>query len=108
MGERKDNIMLTRIRHKSSSLKANLYGVNIIPSPVCSCGAPIKNAERYFFECPLYTNQSNTLFIKLHRLQINDADAAILTAGSHNYNESINRSIIQFAMKFIKDSQRSE
>ena len=31
-----------------------------------------------------------------------------LTAGSHNYNVNINRSIIQFAMKFIKDSQRFE
>ena len=37
VGERKYNIMLTRIRHRSSSLKADLYGVNIIPSLACSC-----------------------------------------------------------------------
>ena len=108
VGKRKYSIMPTRIRHRSSSLKADLYGVNIILSPVCSCGAPIENAERYFFECPLYTNQRNTLFIHLHTLKINDADVAVLTAGSHNYNENINRSIIQFAMKFNKDSQRFE
>ena len=47
-------------------------------------------------------------FINLHRLQINDADVVVPTAGSHNYNENINRSIIQFALKFIKDSQRCE
>ena len=86
--------MLTRIRHRSSSLKADPFDVNIIPSPVCSCGVPIENAEHYFFKCPLYTNQRYTLFINLHRLQINDADVAVLTAGSHNYNENINRSII--------------
>ena len=97
--------MLTRIRHRSSCLKADLYGVNIIPSPVCCCGAPIENAEHYFFECP---NQRNTLFTNLQRLQINVANIAVLTAGSHNYNENINRSIIQFAMKLIKDSQRFE
>ena len=92
---RKDNIMLTRIRNRSSNLK-----VNIIQSPVWSCGAPIKNAEHYFCECPLYTYQKSTLFMKLHRLQNNDDNAVVLTAGSHNYN--------QFAMKFIKDSQRSK
>ena len=100
--------MLTRIRHRSSSLKAYLYGVNIIPSPACSCGAPIKNADHYFFECPLYINQRNNLFVNLNRLQINDADVAVLTTGSHNYDENINRSIIQFAIKLIKDSQRFE
>ena len=100
--------MLTRIRHRSSSLKADLNGVNIIPSPACSCGAPIKNADHYFFKCPLYTNQRNNLFINLNTLQINDADVAVLTAGSHNYDENINRSIIKFAIKFVKDSQRFE
>ena len=84
--------MLTRIRHRSSSLKVDLHSVNIILSPVCSCGPPIKEAEHCFFECPLYTNQRNNLFIK-----INDADAAVLTAGSHEENK--NRSIIHFAIK---------
>ena len=95
-------------QYRSSSLKADLYGVNIIQSPVCSCGAAIENGEHYFFICPQYTNQRNTLFTNLQRLQINDANVAVLTAGSHNYNENINRSIIQFAIKFIKDSQRFE
>ena len=100
--------MLTRIRHRSNSLKAYLYGVNVISSPGCGCGAPIENADHYFFECPLYTNQRNNLFINLNRLQINDADVAVLTAGSHNYDENTNRLIIQFTIKFIKDSQRFE
>ena len=108
VGGRKYNITLTRIRHRSSSLKADLYVVNIIPSPACSCGAPIENADHCFFECPLYINQRNNLFINLNRLQINDADVAVLTTGSHNYDENINRSIIQLAIKFIKDSQRFE
>ena len=41
----------------------------------------------------------SNLFINLHRLQINDADGAVQAAGSHNYDENINRSIIQFAIK---------
>ena len=77
-------------------------------SRACSCGAPIENADHYFFECPLYTNQRNNLLIYLNRLRINDAYVAVLTAGTHNYDEYINRSIIQFAIKFIKDSHRFE
>ena len=65
-----------------------------------------KTQTTIFFECPLYTNQRNNLFINFNRLQINDADAVVLNAGSHNHDENINRSIIQFAIKFIKDSQR--
>ena len=97
--------MLTHITQRSSSLKADLYGVNIIPSPACSCGAPIENSDHYFFECLLYTNQRNNCFINLNRLQINDADVAVLTAGSHNNVENINRSKIQFTIIFIKDSE---
>ena len=52
--------------------------MNIIPSLACSCGAPVENAGHYFLECPLYINQRNNLFINLNRLQINDADVAIL------------------------------
>ena len=64
VGDCKHNIILTRIRHRSSSLKANLYGVNIIPSPACSCGAPIENADHYFFECPyILTKETNVLLI---------------------------------------------
>ena len=44
------------------------------------------------------------LFTNLHRLQINDADVAVLTAGSHNYDNT-NQSTIQLAVKSIKDSQ---
>ena len=99
--------MLTRIGHRSSSLKTDLYGLNIIPSPAYSCGPPIENAEHYFFQNVPYTLTKETIFfINLHRLQIYDIDVAVLTAGSNE--ENINRSIIQFAIKLIKDSQRFE
>ena len=105
VGERKYNIMLTRIRHRSSSLKADLYGVNIIPSSACSCGALSKTQTTIFSNVPYILTKETIFFINLNRLQINDADVAVLTTGSHNYDESINKSIIQFAIKFIKDSQ---
>ena len=50
-----------------------------------------KTQNTIVFECPLYTYQRNNLFNNLHRLQINDADVSILKAGSHNYDENVNR-----------------
>ena len=53
-GERKFNIILTRLRHRSSSLKSDLFTINIIDNRKCRCGAEVENAEHYFFECLLY------------------------------------------------------
>ena len=64
-----------------------------------------KTQTTIFSNVPYILTKETIFFINLYRLQINDADVAVLTTGSHNYDESINKSIIQFAFKFIKDSQ---
>ena len=53
--------MLARIS-RNSSLQADIYGVDIIPNPVCSCGAPIKNAEHYFSNAPYIQTKETTFF----------------------------------------------
>ena len=55
VGERKCNIILTRIRHRSSSLSADLFqGKNI---PYSNCGVLFETAEHYFLICSLYNTQ---------------------------------------------------
>ena len=46
IGERKYNIILLRIRHRYSSLRADLFNVNIVLNPSCICGAPSESAEQ--------------------------------------------------------------
>ena len=41
-------------------------------------------------------------------LHSNDVNVAVLTAGSHNYDDDKNTSIIQSTIKFIKDTHRFE
>ena len=62
VGDRKYNIILTRIRHNCSSLKADLHRVNIVPNPICDCGIDIENAGHYFFFCTQYNDQRDNLF----------------------------------------------
>ena len=56
-GERTGDNILTRIRHKCSSLKADLYSVNVVINPFCICGLYIENTEHFFFESSHFDNQ---------------------------------------------------
>ena len=66
VGERKYNIILTRIRHRCSSLNADLFHINIVPYSNCSCGVLVENAEHYLFECTLYNTQRQRLLHTIH------------------------------------------
>ena len=103
-GERRHNIILTRIRHRCSSLKADLFRVNIINNPSCSCGAPFESAEHYFFECELY-NEQRIVLIQILNPIIN-VSFPILTSGSPDCNIETNKMIIQTSIKYIKDIHR--
>ena len=104
IGERKYNIILTLIRHRCSNLRVDLFDVNIILDPSCSCGAPFESAEHYFFECNFYNEQRNNLFRNLNP-NIN-ANFSVLTSGSQNHDFGTNKAIIQVVLKYIKDTHR--
>ena len=65
IGDRKTNILLTRLRNGCNTLKADLYRVNLITSPICQCGHENEDAFHYLFQCNLYTNQRLRLFHSL-------------------------------------------
>ena len=46
-GNRKVNILYTRLRHKCSTLNYDLYRSNLIHDPTCSCGNPCENSFHY-------------------------------------------------------------
>ena len=47
-GSRKGQILYARLRMQCSSLNADLYRKNIIPSPSCSCGG-FESANHFFY-----------------------------------------------------------
>ena len=104
-GERKYNIILTRIRHKCSSLNADLFHVNIVPYSNCSCGVLVENAENYFFECTLYNTQRRRLLQTIHKIQTT-VNFDLLTNGSTLHDLDTNKQIILAVLKFINDTNR--
>ena len=106
VGERKYNIILTRIRHRCSSLRGDLSSVKIIPNSYCSCGAPLENTEHYFFECPQYMEARNRLLQSLNFGFAFNLDFKMLTSGSPDFDNETNKFIMLSVLRFIKDSHR--
>ena len=106
VGERKYNILLTRLRRSCSSLHADLFRVNtcIIQSTACDCGINIENTKHYMFESNLYNEQRNALFLSL--ITIPNISLDLLINGSSDFPVETNTTIILAVLKFNKDCGR--
>ena len=61
-GKRWPSIHHARLRIGCSKLNAHLsLNLHVIPSPQCRCGHPLEDPKHYFFVCPLFYAQRNTL-----------------------------------------------
>ena len=107
VGERKYNIILTRIRHRCNSLNVDLFHANIVPSSNSSCSVLVENTEHYLFESILYNTQRRRLLQTIHQIQtIPTVNLHLLTNGSTLYDFETYKQIILAVLKFIKDTNR--
>ena len=62
-GDRSLSVYHSRIRNRCSNLNAHLHYNHLLQSPACECGFQIEDPEHYFFRCPRFTNERQTLFL---------------------------------------------
>ncbi len=55
-GNRKLNIIHTKLRYSVSKLNYDLFRFNLCDSPSCVCGNPCENVHHYLLNCHLYNN----------------------------------------------------
>ena len=55
------NIIHTRLRHRSSSLNADLFRVNLANDLGCICGCAFEDAIHFILECSLYNEAREEL-----------------------------------------------
>ena len=67
-GERKLNILQTRIRCISSNLNSDLFRVNLTDSPLCRCGHYLEDSFHFLLECRLYNQERFKLFQTLQTI----------------------------------------
>ena len=73
------NIIHTRLRHRSSSLNADLFRVHLANDPGCICGCAFEDAIHYILECFLYNEAREDL--KLRLVFLNELKIEVLLFG---------------------------
>ena len=99
-GTRQGQILHARLRMQCSSLNADLYRKNIVPSP-CTCGE-FESAYHFFFKCTNYSlARSRYLPNNLNELNTND-----LLCGLSNVPDYENATLFSKVQDFIIHSKR--
>ena len=104
-GPRKLNVILTQLRCTASFLNHDLYKVNFLSSPACSCGAPQEDAHHFFFVCTKYSEIRNDLFLGICNLS-QLINTSLFTSGSETVSYADNCFIFYSVFRFIKKSKR--
>ena len=93
-----------KLSQSCSSLQADLYSVNIVTNPFCTCGPYIENAEHFFFECSHFDNQRTHLMASLSNVVNITLD--LLLYGDEYLTPHMNHLILLAVLRYIKESRR--
>ena len=102
--KQKRNVLHTKLIHRCSDLKADLYRVGLTIDSSCSCGINVENSIHFFFECILYQRQRRVLLNSLQRYQPINLDF-ILNGNCILSNEE-NKEICFHVHKYINETKR--
>ena len=104
-GDRKLNIMHTRLRHGCSLLNNDLYRINLVNTKLCPCGDGTEDAKHYFLRCSRYNVHRDVLFDTISQLGCTPNIGTILY-GDQDKNVRCNEQIFQAVHKYIARSKR--
>ena len=104
-GDRKSNILHTKLRHQNSTLRYDLFRFNLVENPECLCGNPCENSYHYFLECPRFSAQRRLLLTELDKLNL-DITNELLLFGNEQLPCDTNFEFFRNVHIFIKTSKR--
>ena len=104
-GDRKLNVLHTRLRHGCSTLNGDLHRVNLINTSVCSCGFSDERTNHYFLHCRNYDAIRHELFSKLNEIGV-VPDIGNILYGCPDFTYTYNNKIFQAVHRFIHKSKR--
>ena len=104
-GTRQEQIIMARLRLRSSDLKGHLYSMEIIEPSACSCGFKHEDETHFFLASPLYYRPRVTLINALARIA--PLTVRTLLYGNDTFELEENKIIIiTETLRFIKESER--
>ena len=102
-GNRKAQMLHTRLRTGCSALNFDLFIKNISDSPMCVCGS-IENVQHFFFHCNLFHMQRVLLLNAVSNLCTPTVN--VLLQGDQSLTNETNANIFQHVHDFIISSKR--
>ena len=103
IGDRRLQVLHTRLRTNCSSLNHHLHAKNIVESPCCTCGE-IETTKHYFFDCPNFVNFRQALLDTLEGLC--NPTVEVILHGDKGLSQEVNEIIFHSVHRFIADSKR--
>ena len=94
----------SQLRMKCSSLKSDLYNLNIIQDKKCDCSHAEESAHHFFLECPLYMDIRENLRENLNELNFTMTLQNLLF-GDPLVGKNSNITAMLFIQDFILDSR---
>ena len=104
-GNRREQVLHTRLRTGCSALNADLYAKNIIESSLCRCG-DVETAAHFFLTCPNYSSLRAELLSSISRYSTPNIN--LILFGDTSLAFEINIAIFRSVHKFILNSKRFE
>lgn len=101
-GNRKLQVLHTRLRTNCSALNYHLFLKNISSSPLCQCGQ-LETTYHYFFECSFFNVSRQNL---LHNLRDFHITLETLLFGNQALSDHDNMTIFLQVHSYIHDSKR--
>ena len=102
-GNRKEQIIHTRLRLGVSDLNYDLFNRHLIDDPLCACGSDSETADHYLLSCPRFRAARMDTILKLPQIYI---CMPFLLKGSQEFHMDINMQIFEMVQKFISKSNR--
>ena len=102
-GNRKVQILHTRLRTNCSSLNLDLFIKNVSDSPMCSCGS-VEDTQHYFFHCVNFRQQRTELINEISRYY--NPSLKLLLYGDQTLSFETNVYIFQAVHKYICNTKR--
>ena len=104
-GNRKAQVLHTRLRLNCSSLKHHLFSKNIEDNPFCLCGE-VESTSHYFLYCPNYAVMRQELLTEIRT--ITQPNLKLLLYGDDNLTPKDNELVFDKVHKYILNTKRFE
>ena len=105
VGDRKANILHTRLRHRCSGLRGDLFRCNLLNISHCECGHETESVEHYLLHCNLYRVQRIRLFNNILALGIEPTIKNMLY-GKNSLDFDLNCTLFKCVQRYIIDTKR--